>query len=227
MAIKMAVFDMAGTTVLDKNAVAEAFSSAFSSKGLVVSKEMVDPLMGYHKPEAIRIVLEKLGASTSPTNVMEIHESFVDEMLNHYEFSPEVNAIPGAEKVLWELKEEGIIITLNTGFSRNIADIIVERLQWAHTGLINDYIASDEVPLGRPDPAMIHRLMSRAGLYDPRQVIKIGDTEVDIREGKNAGCLYSIAVTTGAFSRQQLQPYDPDFILDDLSGLPALIQQHA
>jgi phosphoglycolate phosphatase-like HAD superfamily hydrolase len=54
-------------------------------------------------------------------------------------------------------------------------------------------------------------------------VVKIGDTEVDINEGINAGCAIVVAVTTGAFTRDQLEPYAPDYIIDNLSELPALI----
>lgn len=99
----------------------------------------------------------------------------------------------------------------------------MERLQWLQQGLVDDYIASDEVEEGRPGPYMIQTLMKRAGLNDPKQVIKIGDTEVDVNEGRNADCALVIAVTTGAFSKEQLEPYSPDYIIDDLSELPALI----
>ena len=70
---------------------------------------------------------------------------------------------------------------------------------------------------------MIQTLMHRNGVDDPNEVVKIGDTEVDINEGRNAGCALVIAVTTGAFTRQELHEYNPDHIIDDLSYLPALI----
>ena len=72
---------------------------------------------------------------------------------------------------------------------------------------------------------MIQKMMRAAGIDDARQVIKIGDTEVDINEGKNAGCLYSIAVTTGAFKREELIPYNPDFIMDDLNELVTILEK--
>jgi phosphoglycolate phosphatase-like HAD superfamily hydrolase len=65
--------------------------------------------------------------------------------------------------------------------------------------------------------------MQRAGITDPKEVMKIGDTEVDVNEGRNAGCSLVIAVTTGAFTKMQLEEYHPDHIIDDLSQLPALI----
>jgi phosphonatase-like hydrolase len=223
MQVKLAVFDMAGTTVADDNAVAAAFKKAFEVFGYNVAEEDIKPLMGYKKPVAIQCMLEKMGIETDEDLVKDIHGEFEIEMIDHYEYSPDVKAMPGAEDILMQLKERGIKIALNTGFSKVIADTILSRLQWIERGIADDYIASDEVEEGRPQPFMIQALMQRAGIDDPEEVIKIGDTEVDINEGINAGCGLVVAVTTGAFTRDQLEPYAPDYIIDDLSQLPALI----
>jgi phosphonatase-like hydrolase len=224
MSVRLAVFDIAGTTVADDHAVANAFCKAFESQGYdEVSEEDVKPLMGYKKPVAIRMVLEKLGIELDMALIEDIHEKFVSEMMDYYEYSPDVKPMQEAENVFLQLKEKGIKVALNTGFSKEIADVIVSRLQWKEKGLIDDYIASDEVEEGRPQPFMIQTLMQRSGVDDPKEVVKIGDTEVDINEGRNAGCALVIAVTTGAFTKEQLQEYNPDHIIDDLSQLPALI----
>lgn len=224
MSVRLAVFDIAGTTVADDHAVADAFSKAFQSYGFDgVVEEDVKPLMGYQKPVAICMVLDKLGVEWDDELVDNIHNEFVNEMMDHYEYSPDVKPMQQAENVFLQLKEKGIKIALNTGFSKDIADVIVSRLQWKEKGLIDDYIASDEVKEGRPQPFMIQALMQRAGIVDSKEVIKIGDTEVDVNEGRNAGCSLVVAVTTGAFTKQQLEEYHPDHIIDDLSQLPALI----
>lgn len=224
MPIRLAVFDIAGTTVADDHAVANAFRNAFESYGYGdISEEDVKPLMGYKKPIAIRMVLDKMDVEEDIELEEDIHDEFVSEMMDYYEYSPDVKPMPEAENVFLLLKEKGIKVALNTGFSKDIADVIVSRLQWKDRGLIDDYIASDEVEAGRPQPFMIQTLMQRAGITDANEVIKIGDTEVDVNEGRNAGCGLVIAVTTGAFTKEQLQEYNPDHIIDDLSQLPALI----
>jgi len=224
MSIRLAVFDIAGTTVADDNAVATAFRHAFESYGYAqVSDEDVKPLMGYKKPVAIRMVLDKLGVDEDPALIEDIHDEFVTEMMDYYEYSPDVKPMKHTENVFLQLKAKGIKIALNTGFSKEIADVIVSRFQWMEKGLIDDYIASDEVEAGRPQPFMIQTLMQRAGITDAGEVVKVGDTEVDVNEGRNAGCSLVIAVTTGAFTKDQLEEYHPDHIIDDLDQLPALI----
>jgi len=219
MAYRLVVFDMVGTTVADDNAVGIAFQQAFRNKGYEISLEDVNPLMGYHKPFVIQMVLEKIGAGFDEDTVRVIHDDFAEEMMNYYEYDLRVKPLPAAEDLFLELKEKGIIVTLNTGFPREIAETIVKRFQWMEKGLVDDFIASDEVEQGRPYPFMIQELMDRAGVDDPSSVVKIGDTEVDVNEGRNSKCGLVIAVTTGAFTREQLEPYKPDHIVDNLSEL--------
>ena len=224
MSIKLVVFDIAGTTVADDHAVAKAFCKAFELNGCDISEEDVKPLMGYKKKVAIQKVLERQGIEWDAELVEDIHDEFVSEMIDHYQYSPTVRPMQEAEDVFLQLKERGIQVALNTGFSKDIADTILHRFQWKEKGLVDDYIASDEVKEGRPQPFMIDELMQRAGIEDAEEVAKIGDTEVDVNEGRNAGCGLVVAVTTGAYTRLQLEEYHPDYILDSLADFPALIQ---
>lgn len=223
MSTRLVVLDMAGTTVSDDDAVATAFRKAFSMHGFIVSADEVNPLMGYKKTLAIQKVLESNEMVYNEDLVESIHNDFVDEMVNHYESSLEVKPAPYAEDILIWLKEKGIRVAMNTGFPREVADVIIDRFQWREKKLVDDYIASDEVAYGRPYPYMIERLMESGGILDAREVVKVGDTEVDINEGRNAGCGMVIAITSGAFTRQQLKQYHPDHIIDNLKELQDII----
>lgn len=228
--IKLVVFDLAGTTIYDDGNIAIAFQQAMQQFGYAVPVEVINPLMGYKKPQAIQVMLEKYEPETSRISdalVSKIHEQFEQNMIAYYEQLPTIQPLPNAERVLMALQKAGIKVGLNTGFSRAIADVIVDKLGWLYHGLANYLVASNEVPAGRPSPYMIQRMMEQAGISNPKEVIKVGDTEVDVNEGKAAQCLYAIAVTTGAFSREQLLPYSPDFILDDLSELLPILQIEA
>jgi phosphonatase-like hydrolase len=225
MSIKLAVFDMAGTTVRDNNDVAKAFQKAFLNKNISVPTEEINPLMGYHKPTAIKMVLEKKGVAVDDELIDDIHESFVNEMLDFYEYDPEVKAMEGAEDLFFFLKERGVLIALNTGFSKDIAAAIIARFQWMERGLVDDFIGSDEVMEGRPFPYMIAELKDRLGITEEDSIMKVGDTIVDIQEGKNAGCDYIISVTTGAASRKELEQWHPTHIVNSLSEIPAILNE--
>ena len=218
MDYRLALFDIAGTTVSDPGFVAQAFVGAMGAAGHPIDPEACRALMGYRKPEAIARLL---GAAATPAKVEAIHDDFVARMLRCYRERPGVAPLPGAESIFALLRAHGIKVALNTGFSRDIAQAILTRLGWNER--IDALIASDEVPAGRPAPYMAQALLRRFGIDDARRLVKIGDTEVDIGEGRNAGAGLVVAVTTGAFSRAELEPYAPDAIVDSLFELPALL----
>lgn len=222
--IQMVVFDMAGTTVADNDYVARAFQDAFEINGMTITREMVIPLMGYHKPLAIQMVLEQLGVDFDAELIEKIHTDFEDSMVEFYMYAPEVTALPGAEELFLYLREKGIRIALNTGFSKVIADTIIDRFEWKEKNLVDDHIGSNEVEMGRPYPFMIRELMQRAGITDPKRVAKIGDTTVDVEEGHNAGCRFIVAVTTGAASEEELREKDPTHIISGLHEVPVVLQ---
>ena len=226
--IKLVVFDIAGTTVKDHGEIAIAFKTAMKEKGYEVPVEKINPLMGYKKPEAIKMMLDEYEADTAKVTddyINDIHERFIELMVEYYKTTDQLQALPHAEDVFAYLKQRGIKIGLDTGFSNHITDIIIERLGWLKSGIIDYVVSSNQVAAGRPQPFMIQKMMQATGIDDSKQVVKLGDTEVDINEGKNAGCLYSIAVTTGAFTREALMPYNPDFIIDDLNELVQILEQ--
>lgn len=221
MGIKLAVFDIAGTTLKDNHDVSKVFQTALSRFDYQLSLEQIDPLMGYEKAFAIRQLLVAHPNSPKPVDdvlVQSIHREFMAQMMHYYETAI-LEPLPNVETTFAKLQEAGIRVAINTGFSRNIAAIVIERLQWKKNNLIDLLIASDEVPQGRPHPYMIQSLMNELHISDPREVMKTGDTEVDIREGQNAGCRYSIGVTTGIFSRDELALYNPTHIIDDIADV--------
>lgn len=224
--IELVVFDMAGTTVSDNRDVVRAFQKAFALNGIQTGIDMIQPLMGYHKPVAIRQLMEIMKRPTDDTEVERIHEDFKTVMREFYEYDPEVRPMPGAEDLFSWLQEQDIRVALNTGFSRDIASIIIDRFGWMERGLVDYFIGSDEVELGRPHVFMIERLMSAAGVTDPLAVAKVGDTAVDMEEGRNVGCRYRIGVTTGAYTEEELEKSWPTHIVDHLQEIPRIISRN-
>lgn len=221
---KLVVFDMAGTTVHDRGNVADAFIAAFADAGITVERAEVKKVMGWRKKDAIRILLEKYQpADINDETINRIHDAFIHKMIGFYRSDKEIKPLPYAEELFAQLRKEGIRVALNTGFTRAITDTILDRLNWQTGQQVDFVIASDEVDEGRPSPSMIRAIMKALSIDDPASVVKLGDTEVDVQEGRNAGCGLVVSVTTGAYTREQLETYHPDHIIDSLSQLSSLI----
>ena len=226
MNIELVVFDIAGTTVVDRGNINEAFRNAFSNAGYSVAPKDVDTVMGYKKIDAIKIILDQYSISPGiATNLIEIiHNDFTTNMVRFYQEDKDLQALPFAEEVFEQLQNRDIKVALNTGFTRVITNAILDRLGWRRSELINVVVCSDEVPEGRPHAYMIKNIMEQLNIDHSREVAKIGDTKVDIEEGRNANCGLVVAVTTGAYTREQLTKYQHDHIIDSLEQLPALIK---
>lgn len=220
MSIKLVVFDMAGTTVADRNFVGQAFSKAMETNGYLVPAHLINPIMGYRKPVAIKMLLTDLepdAGKISEELIDTIHNNFVENMKAFYRSYDELAPLPGVEETFGTLRENGIKIGLDTGFSKDIVDIIIERLGWDDK--VDIVVASDEVEEGRPAPLMIQKMMAELGINNPEEIAKVGDTEVDINEGFNAKCKYVVGVTTGSFTREELEPFNPTHIVDGVSEI--------
>jgi phosphoglycolate phosphatase-like HAD superfamily hydrolase len=70
---------------------------------------------------------------------------------------------------------------------------------------------------------MIRLLMDRLGIQDARKVAKVGDTAVDLEEGYNAGCTVVIGVSSGSFTREQLQSCRHSHVLGSVAEVPGVL----
>lgn len=223
MDIRLAVFDLAGTTVNDEDGVNKCLRAALLEAGMEVDRDAVNAVMGLPKPIAIRQLIEDAGTERLLSRIDQIHSDFVERMNRYYQTDPAVYEIPGASEVFAKLGRAGIAVAVDSGFFRNVMNVLLDRLGWERAGLIQASIASDEVPRGRPHPDMIRHLMRHFDIADPAMVAKIGDTPADLQEGTNAGCGLVVGVTEGSHSRAQLLPFPHTHLIGTVREVPALL----
>jgi phosphonatase-like hydrolase len=223
MKIDLVVFDLAGTTVNDEDGVNRAVREALSAVGVVVSRDSVNAVMGIPKPVALRYLLEEAGREDLLIQLSEIHAEFVARMIRFYQSDPSVHEIAGTTDVFRRLQGAGIKVALDTGFTRDIVDVILPRLGWTDSRLVNFTVTSDEVSRGRPHPELIERAMAALGVTDPARVAKIGDTPADLEEGMRAECGLVVGVTRGSHSEEQLRACHHTHLIGTVAELPALL----
>jgi phosphonatase-like hydrolase len=222
--VQLVVFDLAGTTVHDGDSVNCCIRAALSAVGLAVAPAEVNAVMGLPKPEALAILLRRHARDAALTDRLDaLHRDFVARSIAFYRNDPSVHEVRGTALVFEVLQRAGIRIALNTGFSRPITRVILDRLGWSASSLIDATICSDEVPRGRPHPDMIRALMERLNLADARRVAKVGDTPADLEEGHNAGCGLIIGVACGTHTREELAPYPHTHLVETVADVPGLL----
>ncbi|HVY46233.1 MAG TPA: phosphonatase-like hydrolase [Minicystis sp.] len=221
-AMRLVVFDMAGTTVKDDDAVHRALAATVADAGVRVTRDEVNAVMGLPKPDAIRRLLVEHGPGGAVDRIVpRLHAAFVARMRDHY--AAHAEEVPGASETFAALHQGGVLVALDTGFDRAIAAPILERIGWRARGLVDAVVTSDEVSHGRPAPDMIFEAMRRLDVASADDVAKVGDTPADLVEGTSAGCRFVIGVTSGSHTRAELVSHPHTHLVARLADVVPIV----
>lgn len=95
-----------------------------------------------------------------------------------------VRPVPGAPKVVAALRERGLRLALVTNSPRAMAERVLGTLELAPA--FDAIAAGDEVPRGKPDPAIVRLALERLGVA-PDAAVMVGDTTADLEAASGAG----------------------------------------
>lgn len=223
MKIAMVVFDMAGTTVDEGNVVYRTLHKAIEKVCPNVSFE--DVLMlgaGKEKLQAIRETLSGSNISLNEATIQEIFKDFLGLLDIAY---ANLIVVPtnNTERLFNALRTKGIKVVLNTGYNTVTATSLLNKLNWVKGVQYDLLVTSSDVKNNRPMPDMILYAMDKLNITDASTVIKVGDSTIDIEEGRNAGCKYNIGVTTGAHTKAQMESANPDYIFDNIYDIVSVL----
>jgi phosphonoacetaldehyde hydrolase len=214
--IKLAIFDMAGTTVDDVIAgvplVLKSYDDAFRSFDIIIPMNVLNAQRGRDK----RIVINEFGGSHAD----DIYELFEKQLMANV---TRLHEIKGVRELFTFLHNYSIYVTVCSGFPETITQKIVDHLGWVDHELIDYWTCSEIVGKSRPDPLMIHSIMKYFGIIEPRKVMKIDDTNKGLEAGIRAGVI-TIGVLTGTQTREHLLAAQPMAILNSITEIPAYLQ---
>lgn len=224
--IVLAVFDIAGTLMEDTGVLVQSFSQALELSGMPATEEEIQEWRGAEKRDVIKHFAMKHLGQESPEIDDKVDEAYLTfrQLLEESYRNEAIKPIAGAEDALDWLKKREIPIATNTGFYREVRDIVLGKLGWdGHFFDCN--VCSDDVTRGRPAPYMIFEAMSHLMVLDANKVIAIGDTPLDMQAGCNAGCRGVIGVLTGSHGVESLGMARHTHIIPSVADLPALLEK--
>ena len=222
--IRLAVFDMAGTTVNEDNVVYKTVRKALARAGVEIPLDVVlEYGAGKEKYKAIEDILEQVAfpqnLKVTASGIYEDFKSLLKEAYANLEVLP----YQGVEQLFKVLRSNNVKVVLNTGYDAKTAQTLIDKLGWKIGQDIDALITADDVLEGRPSSEMIDKAMELFGILDAEQVLKAGDSVIDIEEGKNANCGMTVGVLTGAHTRAQLEKAYPTLILEALEDLGEIL----
>ena len=201
------IFDLDGTIVDSWEEVVFIFNRVFERRGLKLDLEKLRMAVGYPLPK----VIEKVTGFNDRSLENEIKEEF-------FSLNPrKIRMFPGIDEVLQYPSKKAVL----TSKRRKGAIWDLKLLGIEH--LFSIIVAVEDLNHPKPHPEGILKIIDMLN-YDSKDVYYIGDTEVDILTAKNAG-VKSIAVTWGFRTREFLEKYDPDYIVDSPEEILKIIKK--
>lgn len=253
-ALQAVIFDWAGTVVdFGSFAPTQIFVEAFSEFNVEVSLEEARGPMGMGKWDHIRTLCNEpqiaerykkaFGRLPTDEDVTTIYERFMP--LQIAKIADHSALIPGALDIIEALRKDGLKIGSCSGYPAVVMEKVVQLA--AENGYKPDHVvATDDVPNGRPHPAMALANVIELGISDVAACVKVDDTTPGILEGRSAG-MWTVALTCSgnalgltyeeykALSEDQLEvervrmaklfeASRPHYMIDTINDLPAVIQ---
>ena len=204
--IEGVILDWAGTAVdFGCFAPVNVFIDIFKDAGIDVTMAEARAPMGMLKIDHIRAMLsmprisalweEKYGKAFTEEDVHKLYAEFEPALMSS--LAQYTDPIPGVVETVALLKNQGLKIGSTTGYTNSMMEVVVSNAK--EKGYSPDcYVTPDDTgSLGRPYPYMIYRNMEKLKLSAARNVIKVGDTTSDIKEGVSAG-VWSVGVIIGS-----------------------------
>jgi HAD superfamily hydrolase (TIGR01509 family) len=206
--VKAVIFDWDGTLADTKRAVVQSFQKVLRKTGCLVSDEFIERRMGIGTKKTLEQALE------------ECNVRFDDEMLENLaiekiriqaNLTEIVSLFDGAIELLEELQGR-IKIALATMSSRKVVGKLLSEKRIG--GYFDVVVSADEIVKPKPDPEVFFISATKLGLK-PEDCVVVEDSVFGVRAAK-AAKMMCIAVSSGAYSREELEEENPDLMIDSL-----------
>lgn len=191
--IKLVILDNSGTTNdCGVYAPAVVFIRLFKQYDMQISMAEARKPMGLFKKDHIRVILQMDRITAEFKRIYKRDWTEKDVEIMFADFVPmqmkcltEYAAlIPGVPETIDQVRKQyNVKIGSTTGFNKEMNELLLQEAK--KQGYEPDVCSSSsQVTRGRPYWYMVQENMRSAGVLDPEEVLKVGDTCADMQEGK-------------------------------------------
>ncbi len=203
-----AIFDWDGTLADTRHPIVVSFHRALKEIGLDVSTEYIERRIGIGASETFRDILRSQGRVVDDVLVKQLVARKSEVQV---ELANEVKLFEGAEELLARLQGK-IHVALASMNNRTVIGHLIE------VKGLEKYFAyvmtGDRVSHSKPDPEIFLKTASELNVKPDRCVV-FEDSIFGVKAAKSAG-MRCIAVTTGVYSKEELNREKPDLIVKSL-----------
>jgi HAD superfamily hydrolase (TIGR01509 family) len=206
--VKAVIFDWDGTLADTKKAVLRSFQRVLEDVGCRVSDEFIERRIGIGTKktiiEAFRECHMRLDVSTL--------ENLAEEKIRiQAELADIVSLFDGAVELLKNLQGR-TKIALATMSNRKVVDKLLSEKKIR--GYFDVVVSADEIVKPKPDPEVFLVSAARLGVK-PEDCVVVEDSVFGVRAAKAANMM-CVAVSSGAYSMEELQDENPDLMINSV-----------
>jgi phosphoglycolate phosphatase len=210
------LFDIDGTLITTGGAGAVAWRMAFDELygipadiGQFSDAGMTDPEVGF---KTFTAVLKREPSPRELTRVMAMRLKYLPQAVAE---SEGYKVLDGVEELLPELADAGYLLGLTTGGTDSAAHIKLAHANLARWFPVGGY-GSDSQNRTELTKCAIDRCGRLLGMeMDPRRVLVVGDTPLDITAAHGAHAI-GVGVASGHFGEDELEAAGADYVLGSL-----------
>jgi phosphoglycolate phosphatase len=210
------LFDIDSTLINSGGAGAESWRRAFDELYGIPADIGQYTDAGMTDPEVGRLTFAKvLGHDPTPDELATVMAKRLEHLPDAVRESEGYRVLPGVEQTLERLRDGGYLLGLTTGGVEAAAHMKLDR------GGLNRFFTFGGYGSDSPDRTeLTRRALERAEKIlgkplDPKQVLVVGDTPLDIDAAHTAGAV-AVGVASGHYSADQLREAGADHVLESL-----------
>ncbi len=208
MNIKHICFDLDGTLVDSKATILKSTIAALEELNIEASipEDNFTKMIGMHFIDIF---------NEFKINVPDFNKFISIYKSLYFNFIDDSIPFPGAAEVLKHFNEKGIKTSLLTTKAQDQADKIIDHFGFREN--LSYVMGRRNGVAHKPSAEPLLIICDELGIQ-PSETLMVGDTELDINCGKNAGAL-SCGVTYGYRTEENLKEFNPDILINDISEL--------
>ena len=213
------LFDFDGTLVDTTELIYQSLRHASNEVlGHEPPRETLMAYVGQPLPDQMAALVEKEYDGPSDADA----DSIAEELLKSYRLHNEehhealIRKFPDVEKSLARLKDAGVKIAVVTSKRRHSVDMAIDT--FPELGRVTDhFVTMEDTKEHKPKPAPLLKGLELLGDVPLAEAAYVGDSPHDI-EAARAADLTSVGVSWGAFTVEDLQAANPDYLVGDLDA---------
>ena len=216
----LCMFDLDGTLINTLEALTYTTNLTLSAWGLrPITVEETKRIVGDGYKKQVERAL-RLAGDKELTHYEEALVRYMELFDRHC--MHRVEPYPGIRKLLEELKKRGVRLAV---FSNKPHAMTVRNIEGVFgEGYFDRILGQKEEIPKKPAPDGAWMIADGLGV-DRRRCLYLGDTNTDMRTGKNAG-FDTVGVTWGFRPREELLSFQPEFIADAPGDVIAMVEEN-